>query len=289
MIGMLFVLGSLMMQQFESIIVKSYGKKHGKGGMFFNAVVCLFAMLYFIATDEGGLEFKPALWKFGLINSVMYATGFYATYVAYKIGSFGLTKLVIAFGVIIPTFYGIIFLKEDTTVCTYLALILILISIFLINYQKKDGNSKEKISPKWLLYILLAVVANAIITIIGKKQVDVFVGNYKNEFLMISLAGASLILFVLALIFERDSLKSKIKPGFIYGSFAGIFNGINNFFLLMTYFYLPLSFTAPIRTGLGIVFGFSLSVFLYKEKFNARQIVSVFIGIAAVVIMNLKF
>ena len=43
-------------------------------------------------------------------------------------------------------------------------------------------KEKGKISAKWLIYIVVTVVANAVITIVGKMQVEAFDGNYKNEF-----------------------------------------------------------------------------------------------------------
>ncbi|MBO5454117.1 MAG: EamA family transporter [Clostridia bacterium] len=289
-IGMLLVLASLTVHQFEAMIVKHYGKKYGKGGMFFNAFICLFAMIYFIITDKDGLQFTPQLWVYGLINSTMYATGFYTAYAAYKTGSFGITRLLTSFGVIIPTFYGIVFLKETTTVFTYIALVLILLSLFLMNYQKRDKNTpKENISVKWLVFVVLTILSNAIITIIGRKQIDAFNDMYKNEFLMISLAGATVALFVLGMILERDSFKQTIKHGFLYGAGAGIFNGINNLLILVTYAYLPLSVVSPVKSGLGIVISFVMSLVIYKEKFTRRQLVSACIGIVAVVLMNLKF
>ncbi len=286
MIGMLLVISGLIVHQFEAVIVKHYGKKYGKSGMFFNAIVCLFAMIYFFATDKGGLQFPKGIWIYGIINSFAYATGFYAAYVAYKTGSFGLTRLLTSFGVIISTFYGIIFLKEPTTFFTYIALIMIFAAIFLMNYQKQDNTSKQKISFKWIIYVLLVVISNAAIAIIGRMQHGIHGDVYKNEFLIISLAGAAISLFIFGAIFERNSFKATIKYGLLYGAGAGIFNGINNLLILITYNYLPISFTAPVKTGLGIIISFLMSVFLYKERFSKHQIISVVIGVIAVVLMN---
>jgi len=287
MIGMLLVAGSLAAHQIETIIVRQYGKKYGKGGMFFNAIMCIFAMLYFFATDEGELQFVKGIWGYGIVNCFMYATGFYAAYISFKIGSFGLTRLFTSFGVIISTFYGIVFLHEPTTPLTYIALAMILISLFLMNYQKQGGN-ELKISFKWIVYIILIVVSNAAIAIIGRMQHGVYGDTYKNEFLIISLAGAAISLFILGAVFERDNFKIIIKRGIPYGAAAGIFNGINNLLILVTYNYLPISFTSPVKSGLSIVISFALSVFLYKEKFTKRQLISVFIGVVAIVLMNVK-
>ena len=287
-IGMLLILLGLLAHQFETMIVKHYGKKYQKGGMFFNAIICLFAMIYFIVTDKGGFQLPKGIWIYGILNSFMYAIGFYTGYVAYKTGSFGLTRLFTSFGVIISTFYGIVFLKEPTTIFTYIALVMILLSLFLMNYQKQDDGEKQKISLVWVICVLLVVLSNAAIAIIGRMQFGVYGDAYKNEFLIISLAGAALSLLILGLILERDSFRTTIKHGLLYGGAAGIFNGINNLIILVTYNYLDISFTSPVKSGLGIVIGMLFSILFYKEKFSKRQLASAVIGIVAVVLMNIK-
>ena len=289
MIGMALVICGLFAHQAETVLVKNYGKKYGNGGMFFNAIICLFAMIYFIITDKGGLQFPNGIWIYGIINSFMYAIGFYTAYAAFKIGSFGLTRLLTSFGVIITTFYGIIFLKEQTTPFTYAGIALIALSLFLMNYQKSNSNEKTKFSLKWIVYVLLVILSNAAITVIGKIQYGKFGDTYKNEFLIISLAGAALALFIFGFILERGSFKSTIKHGFLYGASAGIFNGINNLFVLITYNYISdVSITAPVRSGLGMVIAFAVSIIFYREKFSCRQFISAGIGIVAIILMNIK-
>lgn len=287
MIGMIIILLGLIMHQIETIIVKNYGKKHGKGGMFFNAIICLFAMIYFFITDKNGLQFPKGIWIYGIVNSIMYATGFYTGYAAYKTGSFGFTKLFVSFSAIFSIFYGIIFLKEPTSVIMYVAIAMIFLSVFLMNYQKDGDSGKNKISVKWIIYIILTVLSNAFISIIGRMQYGVYGDTYKNEFLIISLAGGAISLLILGAILERDSFKYTVKHGFLYGAGAGVCNGINNLLLLVAYNYLPISFISPVRTGIGIILGFIISILLYKERFTRRQLISAGIGIAAVILMNL--
>lgn len=287
-ISMLLIFAGLLVHQFEAMIVKHYGKKYGAGGMVFNAVICLFSMLYFLITDKGGLQYPTMIILLGLINSTMYAIGFYTAYQAYRMGSFGLTRLLGSFGVIITIFYGIVFLKEPTTPYTYIALVLIFASVFLMRYQKEETGREVNISVKWVLMVVLTILSNAFIAILGRIQVGMFKGEYKNEYLMISLGGAAILLIVMGFVFEKDKLVSTIKNGFLYGMFAGMFNGITNFLTLVTYSYVPISISAPVKTGLGMVISFLVSVIIYKEKFSRRQLIGVAIGIVAVVLMNLK-
>ena len=128
--GILLIMAGVLVHQFEAMTVKHYGQKHESGGMFFNAMICLFSMIYFIVTDKEGLHFPPEILFLGLINSAMYALGFYTAYLAYQIGSFGLTKLLTSFGSVITILYGILFLKEPATIYTTVSVILIFISVF---------------------------------------------------------------------------------------------------------------------------------------------------------------
>ena len=285
MLGMLLIFGAISAHQAETVLVRNYGKKYGAGGFFFNAIICFAALCYFFVTDKGGLQFPPKLWVYGLINSAMYAIGYYTGYVAYSTGSYALTKLFMSFGILISIFYGIVFLNEPTTVLTYISFALIIAALVLVNYRKKSAN--DKISLKWIINIILMVASNAAISIIGKMQYAAFDGNFKNEFLIISLAGATVVLFVLGFLLERDSFKKTFKYGLLYGGGAGVLSGINNLITLGVYAYLPISVVSPVKSGFNMALSFAVSVFLFKERFTKRQLVGVLIGILAIVLINL--
>ena len=288
-LGMLLTAGSIFTHQFESMVVRHYGKKHRKGGIFFNAMVCLFAVVYLVITDKGGFMCPNKLWVYALTNAAVYAIGFYAGFAAFKSGSFGLTKLFTSFGILLPTFYGILFLKEPASIYTYIALALITFSLFLMNYQKNEDANQERITLKWILFVLLTILSNAAISILGKIQTAAFGDAYTNEFLIVTYLGATVFLLIFSLSLERHSLKEIAKPAFFCGMGAGLFNAISNLLTLFAYNYLPISFISPFKSGIGIVLGFALARFLYKERFSALQYIGVGIGIIAVVLMSLKF
>ena len=286
-LGILLLILSAISQQTEAILVKQYVKKHQSRGLFFNAVICIFATLYFFITDFDGFALTKGVLPLGIVNSIMYALGFYMAYLAFLYGPFGLTRLFINFGLIIPVFYGIYFLNEKSTILTYISLALLIFSIYLINTKSKKQDLKQKITLKWIIYVLITVVANALITIIGKEKHIIFGASYNNDFLIISLGGAAIILIVLGIVFERKEFKKTLKYGLIYGMGAGISNGINNLLVLITYNYLSISIVSPIKTGVGMIMNFAVSIFLYKEKFTKRQLISIIIGIISIVLMNL--
>lgn len=288
MLGMLVVLGGLMTQQLETIIVKEYGSRHGQGGMFFNAILCLSATVYYVVTDTGGFSLPSGVLLYGLINSALHAVGFYSAYAAYRLGSFGLTRLFSSFDSIIPILFGILVLREPASPLMLAAVALVFVSVFLMQYRKDSGEETHSLSFPWIVSVALVVLSNGLISIIAKLQHNAFSDAYKNEFLIVTFAGSALWLVLMGVILERDSFRSTIRHGLLYGFGAGVFNGIANVLILVSYNFFPLSFLSPVRTGLGMAIGFLVSMLLYRERFSRRQMAGVILGIASVILMNMN-
>ena len=285
-IGVLLMLLFVAIDQAEGIIVKSYGKRHNIGGMFFNALMSGAASLFFILKGiiyEGGLEFPKELIGYGLLSCVMFALGFYFMYVALQLGSFAITRLVNSFSAVVSIFYGIAFLNEKAGILSYIAIVLVFLSVILMQLGKKEDNSQKKgFSAKWLVCILISAVANGFIGVISKAQQIKFEKTCDTEFMIMSFTGAFVALVILGFVLERKNLGYIVRHGVPYGVGAGLVNGSKNFINLLMIAALPLSVVTPVRTGLGFIASFALSVFFYKEKFTRMQIVSVIIGLAAV-------
>ena len=289
--GYLLLILKAFSHQAETMIVRRYGQKHQVGGMFFNAVICLFSMIFFVVTDKGGYYFPKSLWTYGIISCIMFASGFYFMYAALKNGSFALTKLLSSFSGVITIFYGIAILKENANWLTYVSLVLIFTSVFLMNFGKADKTSQENkkaFSVKWLVYVVIVFVSNGLIGVLQREQQLAFDGRCDNEFMIISLLGAFLALMIFGFILERERLGYIIKHGTLYGMGAGLLNGASNFSGILMFLYLPVSLSTPLVTGLGIVLSFVISITLYKEKFNKMQMLSAVTGLVALVLLNVS-
>ena len=92
--GYLLIVVFTLLNLAESIFVKTYAKRHGSGGMLMNAIIALFASSFFLITDEGGFYAPTEMLPYAIINALLYAAGFYSAFVAFKIGPYGLTRLI---------------------------------------------------------------------------------------------------------------------------------------------------------------------------------------------------
>ena len=283
--GILLLLANVFLQQGETMIVRRYGRKY-RGGMLFNSIICLFAVVFFLLTDKGGLCFPKEIFWYGAVSCIMFATGFYSMHLAMQWGSYVASKMIASFSGVISIIYGIFFLKEPADLLTYIAIALIFLSIVLMN-GKKDENGEKGFSVKWLIAVLITAVSNGFIAVISRMQQIHFSQAYDNEFMVLSFGGSFVLLAILALICQRDSLREIAKYGTAYGALAGMFNGAKNLATLVLYLYIPISVATPLRTGADMVLSFMVSVILYREKFTKRQLASVIVGMVALVLFNL--
>ena len=79
--------------QVEGVMIKKYNERHSGGGFIFNALISLFAMLFFFITDKGGLSFPLPLILYGVISGVFFCMALILTFVALGCGSFVLSNL----------------------------------------------------------------------------------------------------------------------------------------------------------------------------------------------------
>lgn len=290
--GYLLILLFTVLSIGESMVIKAYAKKYSTGGMLMNAIICLFACLFYVGKDlifDTGFNVPSEMIPLALINSVLYAAGFYLMFLAFKVGPYGLTSLIAKFALLFPIFYGIFFLNDPTTPLTYIGIALIVAAMFFMNYSGGKSGMQVRhgsgISFKWLLFSIVSLVANGFISILTKMQQLKFDKVCDNEFQMISTGGAFILLLIIGLIIDHADIKEILKHGTLYGLASGAFNGAKNLTQLAIFPLLPLSVISPTKTGVGLVLSFLVSLVFYKEKYTKIQIIGVALGAAAVIIL----
>lgn len=269
----------------EGIFIKKYNSRHDKGGFLFTALISLFAMVFFLITDTGGLHFPPELFLYGIAAGILYCSASFLTYVALGCGSFALSTLILSYSLVFSIGYGLIFLKESADVFTYLGLGIILISLYLTRADKKEGSIS--ITPKWLVSIGLSMVGNGMFAVVSRMQQIRFEDANTNEFMIVTLGLSAAILFLLGLIKDGKHLKYTLKNGSLYAISAGLLNGACNLLGLIVNTMIPLSIAASSKAGTKIILSFILSRLIFKEKFLPRQVVGVLLGALALVFLNL--
>lgn len=291
----------------ELVIVRQSSKKNGKGGLMFNSLISFFSFLFFliydIVTDRSGLNFPNLIWIYGIISGCLYAGGFYFMFKALEVGSFALTQMMVSFAIVIPMIYGIC-TGSKVTLSVILGIILIFSSIIItcldnLQKNKKDSDSpatdKEKTSTKnlfsvkWFTFALITALCNGFITVLSKMQQTQFNNQVNNEFLAISLFVSFTILLTLSLMRGLKENKRIFKNTILYSVGAGAFNGAKNLINVITLFYVDILLLSPLKAGISRVFGFLVSVLLFKERFTKKQLIAMIIGLTATIITAINF
>lgn len=284
MLNVFYLISIILGISGQNIVKKPYTKKTNGGGVyFFNTLVSATALLFFALTSAE-LHFDFSI--------VPYAIGFAATYSVASIfsilaianGSLSLTSLCTSFSLMIPTFYGLIFLKDAIGLGFVPGLILLAISLFLIN--KPDKNAR--VSVKWLIFVLLAFLGNGMCTVMQNMQQRAFVGAYKSEFMILSYAMVAAVMLSMALLKDRKNLKQHVKAGWYVAPICGALNGMVNLFVMILSARMAVSLMFPLISAGGLVVTYLVSRFVYKEKLTKLQFAGFVLGAAAVVLLNIK-
>ncbi len=273
--------------QVEGVAIKKYNAKHNDGGYIFIALVSLVAMLFFIVTDNNGVNITLDMLPYGIASGIFYASASILTFVAYATGSFVLTNLFLSYSLLFSVGYGLIFLKEPANFLTYIGLGVMLISVFLVRGEKRDATEKMKISFKWVACVVISMVGSGMFGVMKKLQQVKFDRACDNEFMVVTLAFSAAVMLIMAMVKDGRNILRVIRYGAPYAGVAGLANGATNLLGLVVNTLIPISIAAPTGSGVKILVSFLLALFVFKEKLSKRQIAGVVLGTVALILLNL--
>ena len=266
----------------QQLIQKRYNQKTENPNQFlFLAFTALAATAFFIAASLFRLSFDPAVLPYSLGFAAAYIAATVGLIYALKLGSMAITALVNSYSLLIPTFYGIIFLRESAKVAGIIGITLLLVSLFLLGAKKERATG----GVKWLVFLVVAFVGNGMCSTVQKIQQTSMDGAYKNEFMIFALIAAFAVFTGLAL--ARGDMKNNLTPCAGFGSLNGVFNGAVNFLVLILTGLIPNSVLFPCISAGSIVLSLFTALFLFKEKLSAFQIVGYALGLASVILLNI--
>ena len=130
-------------------------------------------------------NFNPEILPYAIGFAVAFCSATVFGFWAILTGPLSLTSLATSYSLLIPTFWGIIFDGDETSVWLYLGLVLLAASLVFINLKdkKKDVEAKAapeaKITLKWAIFVLIALITNGACSTIQPAQTRIFGGKYE--------------------------------------------------------------------------------------------------------------
>ncbi len=272
---------SVLANVFQTLCNKEYGKQKQCSSMCF-ALCSAFASLVFFAIRTV-LNFS--LDKYTFLCALLCAIGLIGSLVGFnnavKYGSLAISGLIQMFSLALPTLYGITVLKEPIGRFTILGIILLVVSLVLINFQKESFSARFK----WALWMSVSFFCNGLFATVQKAHQVATLGTNADSLMLFAFLCAVLVLLVYVILFEREIIRCSLIRSY-YSITHGVINGLNNMSLLKLATLATAALVYPLITVAELIILSVLSVVLYKEKLLTRQWIGVGVGIISAVFLS---
>ena len=279
-----YLLLPVAISAFEGILAKDYNiKVKEKNTILFSAVICFFAMMFFMFNTRGRFEFEPAAACYSLGFGLAFAIATVEGLNAIRTGPLSISSLVSSYSLLIPTFHGIIFLGEKIKPTMILGVIILLIALSMVNLNKNESLKHEK---TWVIHLVAAFISNGMCSTIQKMQQIAFDGAYKNEFMIVALVFVCICLFSLGFA-QKGNKGEMLKSALKFGVPKGVLNGGMNYFVMVATGLIASSILFPTLSAAGMTTTYFISRFRYKEILSKIQTFGYVLGIISVVLLNI--
>ena len=283
----------------QNIFKQKLNERCNPSAFFFSALTSLFAMIFFIAVNtDWSYRAELLLPSTGFALAYAVATVFSVLAILY--GPLAKTSLIISCSLLIPSAYGIVvqgIMLKTTTVeealspTLIIGTILLVITLFLVNREKKSENAEEKkVTVKWLIFVLLAFFGNGMCSVVQTAKQDFYGNDSNNVFMIVALAIVVALLLSAAFAFrnQRVQIKETLHKGWWLALLCGGANGLTNFMVMyLNAQKFPASVLFPVVSGGGLLLIFLWSVLIKRERFTIPQYIGYGLGVISLVLLNL--
>lgn len=258
----------------------------------FNLIQCVIILLTWGILYFADYSFNASVFWFSLLFGILYFLGNIGYMLAIKNGPLFLSNLFLNLSSVSLVIWGFFFWNAKVNALVIIALVLVVLSVFLCMYHKHDakntGENREKITFKWVVFMIMAFVGNAGVGIVSRTQQILYNGQHGN---MLMFYGTMIAVIVAVVDFVRVD-KSGLKTIEMKQNAYPILAGITNFAVNLMGLYFA---TTPLSTnliypvlGVGCLMLVTVcSKFIFKEKMTKLQWTGILIGAAAIALLSI--
>ncbi len=272
----------------QKVCQDRYNARRDSGVFFFSGMISFFAMCFFMAVNRDWVWSKeliiPAI-AFGL----SYAAATVFVVLAIKCGSLAKTTLITSYSLLVPALAGLIILREPIRFPMIPGMILLVVSLWLTNHRRVKAAEKERVTLKWVVYVILGFVGNGMCSTVQKLAphfVDSTVLN-QNLYMIAALGLSSVVLITASFLTKETDLKATLRIGAPLSLFCGIFNGAVNYLAIYLNQFIPASVMFPVLSAGEIILVVPYALLVRREKFTSAQWGGLAIGVVSVVLLNM--
>ena len=267
----LYLVCSLFFMSTSSVFGAFYNRKNERRSdptPLYNFIYCLAAFLGWCILFAFNPSFDAKVLPYALGFGISYITTQVGLINALRTGPVSLTSLMLQLSLIGTTIWGFFFWDTQFSLTVGIGLVLVVISLILCLYTvKAQKSNNSKITPKWLIFALMAFVGNAGCSIIQRTQQMKFNGQHGNLLMVGALLISVLFTLVIYLRSNKSDTKVMLKTSTVYPIAAGICNVLLNLFvILLATSPIPPSVVYPVIAVGGLSITSICSLVVFHEK-----------------------
>lgn len=286
-------IGSTIISQINTVCLnKKYQMTAGTGVwaniiyMISNGVVSAILPGIMLFCSKGKLQMTPYSLLCATATVISAAVSLICMLKVYERGQIAIVNILVTIsGIVLPSLWGILFLKEQLSLPGGIAIFIMLGAVFFI--LDKKG---EKLDKKMIGMYTAIILCNCIITLVAKQhQVETVYKTVDTLSYSVWVGVVRTVLFlVLGIVFFVCKKGHKehfdTSKAVLYASLFSVVSGGGYIISLFTATVLPLVITSPLGTGLGMIMSSCLPWLLYHEKLARRQWIGVSLSIIGVLL-----
>lgn len=290
---LIILLGAFILA-FQGIGLKRYQKVMNNEKPFLFNSFCYFISFIVSLFFLKYLKF-PSLKVF--ILSIIFGIFFVITIYYYNkcmsLGPVSMSTMFLSMGLVISVVFSVLYLKEEITTVKVIGFILVL-SVIVISTDFKEGKGNKK----FFINSVLLMIFNGILGVLQTLSISVALKTDEGYFTTFGYLTASIFAFLFYIIKcfkEEKNNFAKLSKFFLFRKkeyyicslIAGGASGLGVNIVFHTLPYVPNGIAHSISNGSLVLFSTILSIIIFKEKLNKRNILILITGSLAIILLSM--
>ena len=275
---MFYLLLTILCSVINSVIIRlSNHKVKNELAMFAsNYVICV--LLSFYNLDKSiPYIFEMDVFILGIVTGFLFIASFFFFKMNIKENGMILSSTFMKLGIIIPTLMAILIFKEQPRFTQILGILLAILAIIFINYEKESVNQSNK---KWWLILLL------IINGFSDAAANIFehISTSSNDIYTLLVFGFALIFTIIAMLKDKQKI---YRNDVFYGIILAFPNYFSVSFMMLALERIDAILVYPIYSVGSILVVSFIGVLFFKEVLSKRKLFSLFLIMIALALLNI--
>ncbi|MBR2805395.1 MAG: EamA family transporter [Oscillospiraceae bacterium] len=220
----------------------------------------------------------------GLLNGIYYVVNLLIKRHSMFLNGTALTEMFSKVNFIIPVFVAFLLWKETPGL---LHLFGIVLAVFGMALSSLDFKGNTKIKKPLLLFSTFLVLGfiNTNMKLFSAYSLQ----GFSDVFVFMIFAVANVMCTYMTIHkIRKNGEKLELKPVyFLYGTLVGIPNFMHSSFMMRSLDTLPAAIVYPTESAGTLLIITVISWLIFKEKLNKKQIVSILLTLAALILINI--